>query len=239
MTPGWLVALGAAVGALVVGAAVVLVASGNDDTSVGTISVTVATDGMPPTDASFRVRVACTKGRREVERRVLTFDAESPRTQVVQGIPLPARCTVTQTEGAGATLVEYASGDRRSQEPPSFELNATARTEARVAVTNSFPSSTAVGTLVITKEVTGSPSGAAGYVVRVTCEGGFEADVELPAAGGTEVVPITLDPAGTTCALEETERGGAIDVQYSPSQTGITLDLDAPTLDVTITNRFR
>ena len=106
-----------------------------------------------------------------------------------------------------------------------------------MTLTNTYPSSTAVGSIAVTKQVVGSAPAGAEFVVRVRCADGTNTEVRFPAQGGTEVVPVEVGQDATTCEVEETERGGAGAVRYAPGSS-VTLDLAHAIRDVVVTNDF-
>ncbi|SFK18969.1 hypothetical protein SAMN05216467_2407 [Cellulomonas sp. KH9] len=177
-----------------------------------------AAAGYAPT--SFTADVVCTLDGAALDlgaAALLTLDDASGYVARLDGIPLGARCAVTETGAPGdhgeatRTGTVHVEVDERAAADgsvPAAQVATVANTYAygEVSVTKRVDSAATTGlpgpytfALTCTAAVTGEP---------VLFSGAEELTFEV-ADGGTFTVPAGTVPVGATCALRETGTGGA------------------------------
>ena len=208
------------------------IAGAAEDT--GTIRVTTTIEGRPPAPFALRLRVRCRTGGEQTLDRVLVFDGVQTRT--IKGLDAPTRCRVTQPDDLGSGLMLYEVDGDAAPGRPRFEV--APGDQVDVSATASFPSSAAIGTIDVTKRVVGQPEPGTTYVVEVRCGGGTAQVVTFPATGGTEVAIVDVTGRPRVCTIRETRRGGADRTRTEPRSGEVTVDVDHPTADVTVTNSY-
>ncbi len=196
----------------------------------------------------FIVRVECTYDRDGTPTYItwngqpyldIELNAANLYRSTVDDLLVGARCEVTaETTTGGATTVVLGT---------AVTVPATAGTPVVITVTNTFEA----GNLAIIKLRTGDGAaelGAGPFSARVTCTATVDGvvvpvpianqgDVVLSAANGYRAT-VELLPVGATCAVVETDSGGADGVTYEPA-TGVVSIVAPPTVaSVTIVNRF-
>ena len=208
------------------------IAAAAEDT--GTIRVTTAIEGRPSADFTLRLRVRCRTGGEQTFDRVLVFD--EVRTRTIKGLDAPTRCSVTQPDDLGSGLMLYEVDGGAAPGRPRFDV--VPEDQVDVSATASFPSSAAIGTIEVTKEVVGQPEPGTTYVVEVRCGRGTVQVVTFGATGGTEVAFVDVTAQPRVCTIRETRRGGADRTTTKPRSGKVTVDVDHPTADVTVTNSY-
>jgi FtsP/CotA-like multicopper oxidase with cupredoxin domain len=202
----------------------------------GSIRLVASIEGMRPPSVGVRVRVECRAGRDVLLERTLRFGPHRRRVRIVRGVPAPARCRIEETGDSGALLVTYAVSGEITTDAPAVRVQP--GETARVDVVASFPSSEAVGTIAVTKEVRGTAAVGANAVVEVRCRGQSPSTVTFPAEGGHDVVAVDVEPGGTRCRVRETRDAGADATIIRPRRGTVVLTVDEPTAEVTVTNVF-
>ena len=218
------------------------------NTYTGSLTVSKSVVGTPPEGSSFTVSVACPASGTPLSGfpKTLTFDSTGALTSgtlPVTGIPVGTQCSVTETDAGGASSTLYSvNGGSTSSSPPTVTINAT--TQQSVAVSNIFPGASTVGSVQVSKVVTGAgkpPNEVKSFTVNVSCTDGTNVNLTFGTAGGSQTVNgIAIPVSGsTTCTVTETDTGQASNVSYSPEGNGqFQLTVDAPTHPLTVTNRF-
>lgn len=220
--------------------------------------------GNPVMQSSFSFSVACTydngSGPVAVTMTPSTFTLNNGGSRTYTDLPAGAVCTVTETQTRSATVTKVVTVGGVAGSPSN---GATASgivlapdTEAG-APTNAvdYTNSIAVGSLTITKAITGAGAAEYGdgvFTVRVSCTrtsaaatpvtpgapansvwwGTFTLDSSNPPSSLTR----TIDniPAGSVCAITEPGNAGATAVTL-PSNATI---VGGSTVSRTVTNRF-
>jgi hypothetical protein len=165
----------------------------------------------------------------------------TPPLESFTGIPLGSVCTVVETSPpAGVTPIYDPTG----ADDPGVTIDENALTVG-VSVTNSFPDPGVAGSVSVSKAIGegGEPPADAEFLVHVECTDDTSANLTFtPDDLGPKQVPVDIpEGSGTTCTVEETSAGAAVDVSYDPSDaatSGFLLTVENPAEDVTITNSF-
>ncbi len=217
--------------------------------------------GNPVMQSSFSFSIACTfdngAGPVALTMTPATFTLNNGGSRTYTDLPAGAVCTVTETQTRSATVTKTVTiGDVAGSSTsgataagivlaPDTELGAPTNS---VAYTNSI----AVGSLTVTKAVTGagaSEYGDGAFTVRVSCTRTSAAATPVTAGApansvyyglltfsASTVLSRTIDnlPAGSSCAITETVSAGATQVT-NPSNVTI---VGGSTVSRTVTNRF-
>ena len=175
----------------------------------------------------------------------LTFDATGALTSAnspITGIPEPAtQCTVTETGTGTATATGYSVDGAGTFSASAPNVTIATGAASAVVVRNSY-----LGSLDVTKVVSGTAATGTTFTVGVNCDNdAFDRTVTFGATGTLTSAnsPITGIPAGTQCTVTETGKGGATTVAYkvgsgSPSATPPTVTIAAGAQTVTVTNTY-
>lgn len=141
-----------------------------------------------------------------------TFTLAAGGEKTVTGIPAPADCTLTETGSDNADSITVTTGDDSVDvvqgESAAIELGSDA------AYTTTVANRYEAGTLAVRKVVTGGTEyGDAEFVFEVTCtyDGQTLLDDEITLEAGETHTFTEVFPAGTSCAIVETDAGGATD----------------------------
>lgn len=152
-----------------------------------------------------------------------SFSLAVDGTKTVTGLPVTARCALTETDSDGATSIGVAvdggSSTATTQGAPvTIVLGTNAGYSA--VVTNRYDG----GTLAVSKTVAGSGAGLYGsgpFAVSVDCtyHGQDLYTGSSPIAAGQTVNFDPVFPIGTQCAVHETDAGGATTAAADTSVT--------------------
>lgn len=151
------------------------------------------------------------------------FTLAADATKTVTGLPVTARCALTETDSDGATRIGVAvdggSSTSTSQGAPVTIVLGTHASYA-VVVTNVYDG----GSLAVSKTVAGSGAGTYGsgpFAVAVDCSYGGQSlfTGSSPIASGQTVNFSPVFPIGTQCAVHETDAGGATTAASDSSVT--------------------
>ncbi|MFB9618894.1 DUF5979 domain-containing protein [Brooklawnia cerclae] len=201
------------------------------------LSKVVDGDGAAFGVGPFTVDVRCTlpdgDGTRTVWDGEVTLGGTQPWTAEITDIPAGANCEADETGTGGATSVAIDPG--------------TVQIVADQTVTATITNTYAVGSLEVTKQVTGAGAGLYGsgpFEVSLTCTLA-DAPIEVP-GGATRAFsvddPARYDglPVGAQCVLDETDDGGATTsvVEVDGEQTDeVGIVADGP-VRASVTNTF-
>ncbi|GGI10725.1 DUF5979 domain-containing protein [Isoptericola cucumis] len=221
------------------------------------VSDAVDQDGNPISYGPFEAAVECTFLGEEVFAE--GYDADTPMVVeldadgtpvTLEGLPVNAECTVTETDTAGAAstsmTVTQPGEDPVTTDGTSADVvivpddEGTAGTQ--VGVTNTFGD----GAIHLTKVVEGEGApeyGDGPFTFDIVCTlddtGGeprtvYEDSVSL---GGDDPLELTIEnlPAGAECDITETDDGGATDTVVTPNPVTVGA---GETAEVTATNTF-
>ncbi|WP_275001556.1 DUF5979 domain-containing protein [Promicromonospora iranensis] len=219
----------------------------------------VGQDGEPVPYGPFEVTVDCTFLGDPVyatgygPRRPMVVTLEDGDVTVLEGLPVAAECTATETGTGGAASVEVTV-THDGEEPVVTEgpeattevtPDASGESTTEVAFTNQFD----VGAIELAKVVDGEGAemyGAGPFTLGVLCaldddgEGAgeprvvYDGTVTLGAAG-----PLTAQvpnlPTGAVCTVTEPDDAGATSTTISPEQVTVG---SGDVVEVTVTNTF-
>jgi uncharacterized repeat protein (TIGR01451 family) len=152
-----------------------------------------------------------------------SFSLAADGTKTVTGLPVTARCALTETDSDGATRIGVAvdggSSTATTQGAPVTVVLGTNAGYSAV-VTNSYDG----GTLAVSKTVAGSGAGMYGsgpFAVSVDCtyNGQDLYTGSSPIASGQTVSFAPVFPIGTQCSVHETDAGGATTAAADTSVT--------------------
>jgi uncharacterized repeat protein (TIGR01451 family) len=218
-------------------------------------SAAVDQDGVPVAYGPFTVSATCSFLGAPVYASgfgptvPMTAELLDGESLTLAGLPAGAACHVAETDARGATdtTVEATTGGVSTGVQPGTTAdlvlapNDIARVTNTLAITNTFD----VGSLVLTKTVTGPGAtafGAGPFVLGVDCEltdaSGtrtvWSGDVSL---GGTDALTRTIDDlaTGAVCTVVETQAGGATTSTVTPGQATIG---DGTSVSVSAENGF-
>src|SRR5207248_1157719 len=202
----------------------------------GSLQVQKLTEGAVPPGVAWKVTVTCTSPSFST---VLDFGPNDLGPKTVTSIPLTNgsnSCSVAETDQGRPppTLVTVT---------PNSAQNVTTAMTPLFTVSNSYPGAETVGSVSVTKVVTGDGTRPTDVQFRahVSCTDGTEADLIFGSDGGTKQVNgIKIDSNnGTNCTVTEPETGQASKVSFSPDDNGkFTLTVNSPAHAITVTNRF-
>lgn len=172
-----------------------------------------------------------------------TFTLADGESHTITGLPVTARCALTETVSDGATTIGVAvDGGTRTTVVQGQAATVVLGTHAEYVadVLNTYEG----GRLAVTKTVAGSGSafGTGPFTIDVVCtydgQTLFDGDFTLVDGGSHQLSEVF--PIGTLCAISETDAGGAT----SPA-SGSSVTIPAPTgvqtvglITVGLTNRF-
>lgn len=218
------------------------------------INKVIGGDAVEFAPASFEFEVQCsitqpsgydTTALAVVDGGVVTVtrDADGVYQPVrIDGIPLGAECSVTETGDGGASSILVDPGSVTIDQPADSE-DAVPATQI-VTVTNTFDNSS----LTLAKQVTGAGAdyGTGPFELQASCEfNGLPVDladdgiVTLPTAEGSWSATLSGVPVGAECSVSETEDGGATSTTIQPDGVIIVQpDGDADFSAITVTNDF-
>ncbi|MGW4650128.1 DUF5979 domain-containing protein [Kitasatospora sp. NPDC004289] len=206
--------------------------------AVGSLQVTkkLAGTGSPLATGPFRFEVVCDfNGRAAVLTRELELTGPDHLTGRLDGLPVGALCTVTETASGGADVP--AEPVRRVEVKEGLTDLSTAE------LTNTFHA----GRLTLAKELTG-PLAGAGYLreaefqLRVICrrDGKEVLDRTVTVRAGRSVTLPELLLTGTRCWAAELPSGAsAVTVSHPDEQHAAVVTAEAPDLTVTAANEYR
>lgn len=171
------------------------------------------------------------------------FDLVGGGEKVFTGLPVGADCTVTETATGGATSVSVNGDDTDTFD---FTLLPGADAQVTVAFVNHFT----VGSIQITKNVTGAGAeewGTGQFEIQLVCT--FAAAVADPVYSATHELSVadpvwTVDdlPTGSECAVSELDNAGATESSIDPPDGLVTIGTsgtEGGLALVTVTNDFR
>lgn len=183
----------------------------------------------------------------------MTASFSSGESVAFTGLPAGASCTATETDddGADSTTSVGTAGDADPITGTTvigpLVLAADGENELptnEIAFTNTF----AIGSLTITKEITGSGAEAYGtgpFFVQLTCVDArdtrrvvFDGETQL---GGGEPLSVTVENlyVDSICRVTETGTGGATGSTVSPAGSfRVTADSADDPVQINVTNRF-
>ncbi|MFF2496363.1 DUF5979 domain-containing protein [Agromyces sp. NPDC058064] len=210
-------------------------------------------DGIPiEFDSAYEFTASCTfLGEEVLASGDRSFTLHDGDTKTVAGVPVGSDCTVTETDAGGATGTTIVVTERaqETQDVDGTSVDFTILPDGDgmhatlVAVTNTYT----VGSIAVTKEVTGS--GAAGaadsFEVRLVCT--WDQATTNPVYDDTHTIadgetwPVDDLPTGSECTVTEPDTGGATQVIITPDQPitiGVAGDEGDPVV-VTVTNDYR
>ncbi|MFD6166136.1 DUF5979 domain-containing protein [Oerskovia sp. NPDC060287] len=203
---------------------------------VGEVELTKVVDGEGASFGTgpFTLSLVCTlddaSGSRVVYDGKVVVGGDQPLEATVENLASGAVCVVTETDDGGATSVDVSPG----------EVTVGSGVPVTVTVTNTFD----LGSLVVTKEVTGEGaelygSGPFEVTLRCTLDG---AEIEIPGGASRAVSPdgpATYDglPVGAECAVTETLTGGATSTVVSGDGEPVVVEA-GESAEVTVTNTF-
>ncbi|KQX07766.1 MULTISPECIES: DUF5979 domain-containing protein [unclassified Leifsonia] len=225
-----------------------------------TVSKSVVNGGAVDQDGAaivydpFPVHAVCTFRDTTVLDQSFTLQdppvAPATSSRTFDALPAGADCTVTETDNHGASTSIVVTRDGSSTAPSNrastaFTLlaDAPARTHLNaVAITNTFT----VGSLAITKSATGTWAGQFGdFTVQATCTLAaanpntvFSDTAVLTKDGPGNVWRIDDLPTGASCAITETDDGGATQSTITPASVTIGSTPAQPST-VAVANDFR
>ncbi|MEX2267547.1 MAG: DUF5979 domain-containing protein [Acidimicrobiia bacterium] len=190
----------------------------------GSLQVTKSVTGVPGPDEGFpfTVSVTCTLNGQTVSDfpKNHNFTTGDPGPWVITAIPAGSSCTATETDTGDADQVNITGS------PTTI----VAGQQALIAVENVF----IVGSLQVTKSVTGTPGPNEGYpfTVDVTCTlngqivASFPKSHDFTAAAPSASNPWNISniPSGASCTAGETDDGGADSVNITGSPAVIVAD---------------
>lgn len=217
--------------------------------------------GNPVMQSSFSFSVACTfdngSGPVAVTVTPSTFTLNNGAARTVTNLPAGAVCTVTETQTRSATVTKVVTvgGVAGSSTSGATAAGIVLASDTELGVpTNAvaYTNSIAVGSLTVTKAITGAGASEYGdgvFTVRVSCTRTSAAaspvTVGAPANSvyyglltfsASTALSRTIDnlPAGSSCAISETVNAGATQVT---NPTNVTI-VGGSTVSRTVTNRF-
>ncbi len=236
-----------------------------------TVTKTVAMNGAenangdPLMMTGFTFSIACTfndgSGASPITVTPATFSLNDGQSRTFTGLPAGAVCTVveTQTRSATVTKVITTGGTAAAATSGATAVVTLAPDDAEGDPTNAvdYTNSIAVGSLTVTKAITGAGADAYGdgtFTVLVSCTRTGIVIVDPDTGTTTATSPanrswhgvislsadtqlsrtITNIPAGSSCAITEQESAGATEVT-NPSNVSI---VGGTTVSRTVTNRF-
>nr|CAA6799800.1 MAG: Unknown protein [uncultured Thiotrichaceae bacterium]CAA6799806.1 MAG: Unknown protein [uncultured Thiotrichaceae bacterium] len=196
----------------------------------GSLSISKNVTGEPAGFSSpgFSIVVDCSDNSFDQ-----TVTVQDGQTQTINNIPAGTTCSLTEP-----TLPSPPSGYAYGT-PTISPSSVTIQAGSAVSVTVTNPLQQTVGSLQITKNVTGQPSGFSSpdFDILVDCsDDTFDQTVTLQAGGSQTINNI---PAGTTCTITEpTQPGAPTNYNYDTpviSPSGVTIQ-DTQTVSVSVTN---
>ncbi len=217
--------------------------------------------GNPVMQSSFSFSVACTydsgSGATALTMTPSTFTLNNGGSRTYTDLPAGAVCTVieTQTRSATVTKVVTVGGVAGASTSGATASGIVLAPDTELgAPTNAvdFTNSIAVGSLTVTKAITGAGASEYGdgvFTVRVSCTRSSAAASPVTAGApansvyyglltfsAATVLSRTIDnlPAGSSCTITETANAGATQVT---NPTNVTI-VGGSTVSRTVTNRF-
>lgn len=164
-----------------------------------------------------------------------SFTLADTDSRTVTGIPVTARCVVREADSDGATTIGMRVGSGSTTtvaENAPYTVTLGTDAEYVVTATNTYAS----GRLSVTKEVTGATEyGDGEFDVAVECsyDGQTLFDGTFTLQDGDTELLTPHFPVGTSCAITETQAGGATVAAADRSVT-----ITAGTTNTVLTNRF-
>ncbi|WP_211368150.1 DUF5979 domain-containing protein [Microbacterium rhizomatis] len=204
-------------------------------------------DGTPIAyNSLFGFTASCTYlGQEAVPEGDRSFALADGESKTFTGIPTGATCVVTETDTAGAASTTVNGVPQEGTPTSSFTIE-----EGETpAFTAAFVNNYTVGSVQVTKQITGTGADAWGqgpFTFQLVCT----LDAATPSVVYSATHDVTPDeptwtvddlPTGATCAVSEPDNAGATESTFSPESRTVTVgvaDQDEPAL-VTVTNDFR
>lgn len=209
-----------------------------------TIAKAVSTSATVGGFGPFAFTLACSADRGSetvtvpLDEGDASFTLADGASRTITGLPVTARCDLRETDSDGATTIAMSTGGGSATtvaRNAAYRVTLGTQTAYSVAVTNTFDS----GTLAIRKELAGGGGEAYGaddygFDVECTYQGDvvFTAEDVRVAAGETHEFDVVL-PVGTSCAIAESDAGGATTAAEDASVT-----IATGTTTALMTNRF-
>jgi len=213
--------------------------------SYGTTSLrvgkTVTTDSTVGEFGPFGFTLACSAdtGASTVTVPLAAGDAAftlaDGEERVITGLPVTATCVLRESDADGATTITArvnGGAGATVVQNQAVTVPLGTGTEYTAAITNHY----AGGQLAVTKTIAGDSSYADGpFTIDITCtyDGQTLHDGDLVILGGETKTLSEVFPIGTSCALDETDTGGATSHTAASSVTIV-----AGTTSAGITNTF-
>ena len=214
----------------------------------------VDADGDPIPYGPFTITVSCTYLGDPVYAdgygplRPMQVVLQDQEEATFSGLPAGATCTITETDdkGAATTTIDTVVGTTADQvDGTTATVDLAPDVDGEPANTATVTNTFAVGSVQLTKQVTGEVSatyGAGPFIVHLACtltdDSGtrpvYDADVVL---GGDQPLTGTVDnlAAGAECDVTETDAGGASTVTIDHPH--LTVGSGEPA-EVVVTNSF-
>jgi uncharacterized repeat protein (TIGR01451 family) len=162
------------------------------------------------------------------------FTLSDGQEKVVTGLPVTASCVVRESDSDGATSISASvNGGAAAAVVQNQAITVPLGTGAQytAAVTNTY----AGGRLAVTKTIAGDSSYADGpFTIDVTCtyDGQTLYDGDFTILGGQTKTLTEVFPVGTSCAIDETDAGGAT---THTAATSVTIATGTTTAGITNT----
>lgn len=176
-----------------------------DSYQLAPLSVTKAADGSGiPLPGVYSGTVSCTfQGQPVTLPATAMFHLAIDESALVHGLPIGAKCTVTETDAGDAVASSYT---------PSQTVLITAEPVPAVTVTNTFDD----GALTVSVNASGAGAGWANVapVAQVVCTVGADTILDETVSSGVSTFKVD---DGAVCSATETVSGGADSVWYASS----------------------
>lgn len=200
----------------------------------GSVHVTKQVTGTPPSGlGQFDIQVDC--GGTTTDLSLGAGDSGD-----VNNVAAGTHCTVTEPDNKGASSTTFTVGGGSAQGTAAFDITSGQTTD--VTVTNFYQAPTEdPASLTVTKSVTGVNPPSGPFTIDADC-GSAGVYIFQISAPGTHT--INNLPAGTVCAVSETDSDGATSTTYQLNGSPTTAPATTPALaaggsaTVAITNDY-